>query len=64
MEADLAPLKTDSLDEIARLMDAVRLELEHARAGKRVRDRQEEVIAKLNKLIEKLEEQQRQQQQN
>ncbi len=64
MEADLSPLKTDSLDEIARLMDSIRIELEHARAGKRVRERQEEVIAKLNKLIEDLEEQQRQQQQS
>ncbi|MCA9267867.1 MAG: hypothetical protein KDA41_05325, partial [Planctomycetales bacterium] len=51
MEADLKPLKTDSLDEIARLMDAVRLELEHARAGARVRERQADVIAKLDKLI-------------
>lgn len=55
MEADLAPLKTDSLDEIARLMDAIRIELEHARAGTRVRKRQEEVLAKLEKLIEELE---------
>lgn len=63
MEADLKPLKEDSLDEIARLMDAIRIELEHARAGKRVRDRQQEVIAKLEKLIDDLEKQ-RQQQQN
>jgi len=62
MEADLKPLKEDSLDEIARLMDAVRIELEHARAGKRVRERQQEVIAKLEKLIEELEKQRQQQQ--
>jgi hypothetical protein len=62
MEADLAPLKPDSLDEIARLMDAIRVELEHARAGKRVRQRQDDVIAKLDKLIEELEKQRQQQQ--
>jgi hypothetical protein len=63
MEADLAPLKADSLDEIARLMDAIRVEMEHARAGKRVRQRQDDVIAKLDKLIEELEKQRQQQQQ-
>ncbi len=57
MEADLAPLKADSLDEIARLMDAIRVEMEHARAGTRVRKRQDEVISKLDKLIEELEKQ-------
>ena len=62
MEADLKPLKEDSLDEIARLMDAIRIELEHARAGTRVRERQAEVIAKLEKLIEDLEKQRQQQQ--
>lgn len=64
MEADLAPLKADSLDEIARLMDAIRVEMQHARAGKRVRERQDEVIAKLDKLIEELEKQRQQQQQS
>jgi hypothetical protein len=63
MEADLAPLKADSLDEIARLMDAIRVEMEHARAGKRVRQRQDDVITKLDKLIEELEKQRQQQQQ-
>ena len=62
MEADLKPLKEDSLDEIARLMDAIRIELEHARAGTRVRERQKEVIAKLEKLIDDLEKQRQQQQ--
>jgi hypothetical protein len=64
MEADLAPLKADSLDEIARLMDAIRIEMEHARAGTRVRKRQDEVIAKLDKLIEELEKQRQEQQQS
>lgn len=62
MEADLKPLEEDSLDEIARLMDAIRIELEHARAGTRVRQRQKEVIAKLEKLIDELEKKRQQQQ--
>jgi hypothetical protein len=58
IEADLKPLKTDSLDEISRLMDEVRRRLDLHRAGKRVRDQEDEIIAKLDKLIKKLEEQQ------
>jgi len=61
MEADLKPLKTDSLDEISRLMDEVERRLDLKRAGKRVRDQEDEVVAKLDKLIKKLEEQQQQQ---
>jgi TolA-binding protein len=63
MEADIRPLKTDSLDEIARMMDDVRRRLELARAGKTVRMQEEQVVAKLEKLIEELEKQQQQQQQ-
>ncbi len=62
MEADIKPLKVDSLDEIARLMDDIRRRLELARAGKVVRDEEEKVIAKLEKMIEELEQQQQQQQ--
>jgi hypothetical protein len=61
MEADLKPLKPDSLDEIARLMSDVGRRLELARAGKRVRDEEETIIAKLEKLIEEKEKQQQQQ---
>ena len=43
-------------------MDEVQRRLELRRAGKRVRDQEDEVIAKLDKLIKKLEEQQQQQQ--
>jgi hypothetical protein len=64
MEADIKPLKVDSLDEIARLMDDIRRRLELARAGKVVRDEEEKVIAKLEKMIEELEQQQQQQQQS
>jgi len=63
MEADLKPLKTDSLDEIARLMNDIRRRLALARAGTRVRKQEDEVIAKLDKMIEELEKQRQQQQQ-
>jgi len=62
MAADLKPLKTDSLDEIARLMDDVERRLGLGRAGKRVRTQEDDVIAKLDKMIEELEKQAQQQQ--
>ena len=55
MEADLRPLKEDSLDEIARLMNDIRRRLDLARAGTKVRKEEEDVIAKIDKLIEKIE---------
>ena len=64
MEADLKPLKPDSLDEIARLMEDIQRRLEFGRAGKRVRDEEDDVIAKLDKMIEEMEKQQQQQQQS
>lgn len=63
MEADMKPLKPDTLDEIARLMSDVGRRLDLARAGKRVRDEEESIVAKLEKLIEEKEKQQQQQQQ-
>jgi hypothetical protein len=63
MQADMQPLKEDSLDEIARLMDDIRRRLDLARAGKKVRDEEDQVIAKLEKMIEEKEKQQQQQQQ-
>ncbi len=63
MQADLQALQVDSLDEIARIMDSVRVRLALGRAGKRVRSEEDEVIEKLEKLIKKKEEQQQQQQQ-
>jgi len=62
LKADLAPLKTDTLDEVSRLMDDIRRRLDLGRHGKRVRDQQEDVVAKLKKMIKKLEDQQKQQQ--
>lgn len=63
MEADIKPLKTDTLDEIARMMEDVRRRLALARAGKIVRDEEDEIVAKLEKMIEEKEKQQQQQQQ-
>jgi hypothetical protein len=63
MEADLRPLQVDSLDEVSRLMEDVRRRLGLGRAGRRVRQEQDEVIAKLDKMIEEVEKQQQQQQQ-
>ncbi|MDA1049918.1 MAG: hypothetical protein O3C40_05495 [Planctomycetota bacterium] len=63
MEADIKPLEKDSLDEVSRLMDDIRRRLNFGRAGTRVRDEEEDVIAKLDKMIEELEKQRQQAQQ-
>ena len=63
MRADLETLKEDSLDEIARIMDSVRVRLGLGRAGTRVRGEEDEVIRKLDKLIEEAEKQRQQMQQ-
>ncbi len=63
MSADIAPLKIDSPDEIARLMSDVERRLDLGRAGKRVRTKEEEIVAKLDKIIKQIEEQLKKQQQ-
>lgn len=63
IQSDIAPLERDSLDEVARLMDEVKRRLALQRAGTRVRAQQDEVVAKLDKLIKKMEEEQQKQQQ-
>jgi len=63
MAADIQPLKPDTLDEIARLMADIRRRLALARAGKKVRDQEDEVIAKLEKMIDELEQQRQKRQQ-
>lgn len=55
MESDIKPLENDSLDEVSRLMDDIQRRLNLGRAGTRVRDEEEDVIAKLDKMIEELE---------
>jgi len=63
MAADIEPLKSDSLDEIARLMNDVQRRLDLGRAGKKVRDEEGEIVKKLDKLIEDIENQMQQSQQ-
>jgi hypothetical protein len=57
MDADIRPLEVDSLDEIARLMLDIRRRLGFGHAGKRVRQQEDDVIAKLDKRIKQIEEQ-------
>jgi hypothetical protein len=64
MKADITPLKKDSLDEVARLMSDIQRRLKLGRAGTRVRQEEDDVVAKLDKMIEELEKQQQQQQQS
>lgn len=62
MLADIQPVETDSLDEISRIMNDVRRRTGLFRSGKAVLAKEEAVINKLDKLIEKLESQQQSQQ--
>lgn len=64
MQSDLEPLKPDTLDEVARLMDSIRRRLDLARVGKRVRDEEDQVIAKLDKMIDELEKKRQEMQQS
>ncbi len=63
MKADIQPLKEDSLDEVARLMRDVQRRLDLGRAGTRVRTEEQQIVDKLDKLIENIEQQMQQQQQ-
>ncbi|MCC6509675.1 MAG: hypothetical protein IT423_11240 [Pirellulaceae bacterium] len=63
MSADIKPLKNDSLDEIARMMNDVQRRLDLGRAGTRVREEEKEIVDKLDKMIEQIEQQLQQQQQ-
>jgi len=57
MQSDIAPLEQDSLDEISRMMTDVQRRLELGRAGQKVRDEEENIVKKLDKIIEQIEEQ-------
>jgi len=57
MIADMKPLKTDSLDEVSRIMTDIRRRLDLGRAGTRVRKQEDDVVAKLDKMIKTLEDQ-------
>lgn len=58
MLADIQPMEPDSLDEISRMMSDIGRRTGLLRSGKQVRNEEEMVIKKLDKLIEKLEAQQ------
>lgn len=62
LRADIAAVEKDSLDHIARRMRDVTRRLDLGRAGPTTREVQDGVIASLDKLIERLEDQQRQDQ--
>jgi hypothetical protein len=63
MRADLEALETDSLDEISRMMGDIERRLDLGRPGPKTVQVENDVIAKLDKLIEEMEKQQQQQQQ-
>ena len=63
MSTDIKPLKEDSLDEITRMMTDVGRRLDLGRAGQKVRDEEENIIKKLDKLIDQIEQQAKQMQQ-
>lgn len=63
MLADISPVKDGSLDEISRLMKDVQRRTGLLRSGAVVLEVEEQVIDKLDKLIEEAEKQQQQQQQ-
>jgi len=58
MLSDLKGLEDDSLDHIARRMQDIQRRLDLGRAGRKVRDVEDGVIASLDKLIEEIEKQQ------
>ena len=62
MIRDIEPLKPDTLDEVARLMDDVRRRQNLYQTGKTVRRQEASVVKKLDKLIEELEQQRQSQQ--
>ena len=62
MQADLEELKPDTLDHIARRMEDIWRRLELGRGGPKVRKVEDGVVQSLDKIIQKIEEQQQQQQ--
>ena len=63
MRAELGETEPDSLREVAGLMRDVERRLDFGRSGEEVRTREDEIVAKLDKLIEQAQQQQQQQQQ-
>ncbi len=63
IHADIEGFEPESLDEVARLMRDVHRRLDLGRAGQMVRDEEQKIVDKLDKLIEQIEQQMQQQQQ-
>src|SRR5690606_27136118 len=59
MKVDLETWKDDSLDHIARRMDDVYRRLDLGRAGKKVVEVEDSIIASLDKIIEEMEEEEK-----
>jgi hypothetical protein len=57
MQAELEALEPETLDEIAGLMRDVERRLDLARGGQRVQKKEDEIAAKLDEMIKKIEEQ-------
>ena len=57
MQHDLQGLKKDSLSEISRKMKDVERRLGLGRGGQRVQKEEDEIVASLDAIIEKLEQQ-------
>ena len=60
MTADIEQMEENSLDEVARMMADIKRRQKLYRSGSRVRSEEEEVIRKLDKIIEDIEKQQQQ----
>lgn len=58
MQADLAALEEKSLNEVARMMSDVERRLRFGRGGVRVQKVEEEIVARLDEIIKKIEAQQ------
>ena len=58
MQADLAALEEKSLNEVSRMMSDVERRLRFGRGGEQVQKVEEEIVARLDEIIKKIEEQQ------
>ena len=64
IQSDLGALESDTLDHIARRMEDIQRRLDLGRAGPKVRGVEDGVIDSLDKMIKKIEEQEKQQAKN
>lgn len=57
MLLDIERLDEESLEQISRIMSDIKRRMDHKKVGKKVQEEEEEVIARLDKIIKKLEQQ-------